>query len=498
MTSQTVQQGDLVTVIGLEVHVQLETDTKIFCGCSTEPADEPNENVCPVCLGLPGSLPVLNEAAVEAAVKIGKAIDADIPEETRFHRKNYYYPDLPKNFQITQYDEPICADGDLEVSVEGQRRTVTIERAHLEEDPGSLQHVGGGGGIDTADYTRIDYNRAGTPLMEIVTAPDFRSPDEVRAFLAELEEVLEYLGVFDAERDGSLRIDANLSIIPEDDIDGDGVDEIGEEALAAANRTEVKNISSHKGAQKALAYEETRQKNAIQRGRAVEQETRHWDEARGITVSMRSKEEEKDYRYFEEADLPPLRVSGWKDEIAIPELPAARRERFQTEYGLNEEAASKLTSTKQVADFYEDVASEFDPDLAATWVADNLLGELNYRDMAVTDVEDRLEEISRLVELVATDEITAKNARETVLRSMLDDGTSPDEVVEAEGLGKTDESEVQGAVREAIDENPDAVSDYHAGEDGAINFLVGQVMQKTGGSADPGDVNGLLRAELEE
>ncbi len=494
MTAQTVQQGDLVTVIGLEVHVQLETETKIFCGCSTAQTDEPNENVCPVCLGLPGALPVLNEAAVEAAVKIGKAIDADIPEETRFHRKNYYYPDLPKNFQITQYDEPICADGDLEVSVEGTRRTITIERAHLEEDPGSLQHVGGG--IDTADYTLVNYNRAGTPLMEIVTAPDFRSPSEVRAFLAELEEVLEYLGVFDAERDGSLRIDANLSIIPEAEIDGDGT-EIGEEALAAANRTEVKNISSHKGAEKALAYEETRQKNAIQRGRVVEQETRHWDEARGITVSMRSKEEEKDYRYFEEADLPPLRVSGWKDEIAIPELPTARRERFQAEYGLSEEAASKLTSTKQVADFYENVAGEFDPDLAATWVADELLGELNYRDMEITDVDDRLEELHRLVELVATDEITAKNAKEVVLRTMLDDGQAPDAIVEAEGLGKTDDGEVEAAVLEAIDENPEAVSDYEGGDDGAINFLVGQVMQKTGGSADPGDVNQLLRGELD-
>ena len=493
MTAQTVQQGDLVTVIGLEVHVQLETETKIFCGCPTEPSDEPNVNVCPVCLGLPGALPVLNEAAVEAAVKIGKAIDAEIPEETRFHRKNYYYPDLPKNFQITQYDEPICQAGELEVAVEGERRTVTIERAHLEEDPGSLQHVGGN--IDTAEYTLVNYNRAGIPLMEIVTAPDFRRPAEVRAFLAELEEVLEYLGVFDSSRDGSLRVDANLSIIPETETNGDGT--ISDSVLAAANRTEVKNISSHKGAEKALAYEETRQKNAIRRGRAVEQETRHWDESRGITVSMRSKEEEKDYRYFREADLPPLRVSHWKEEIAIPELPSARRERFQAEYSLSDEAASKLTTTKQVADFYEDVASEFDPDLAAAWVADELLGELNYRDMAITDVEDRLEEVTRLVELVATDEITAKNAKEAVLRGMLDDGDDPDTIVDREGLGKTDEDEVEQAVLEAIEENPDAVTDYETGEEGAINFLVGQVMQKTGGSADPGDVNGLLRAELE-
>ncbi len=494
MTAQTVQQGDLVTVIGLEVHVQLETDTKIFCGCSTVPADGPNEHVCPVCLGLPGALPVLNEAAVESAVKIGKAIDANIPEETRFHRKNYYYPDLPKNFQITQYDEPICQDGELEISVDGERRTVTIERAHLEEDPGSLQHVGGS--IDSADYTLVDYNRAGTPLMEIVTAPDFRSPQEARAFLAELTEVLEYLGVFDASRDGSLRVDANLSIVEGTDVDETG--EIGLAALEAANRTEVKNISSHKGAEKALAYEETRQKNAVRRGREVEQETRHWDERRGITVSMRSKEAEKDYRYFREADLPPLRVSHWKDEIAIPELPTARRDRFREDYGLNDEAASKLTSTKQVADFYEDVASEFDPDLAATWVADELLGELNYRGMAITDIEDRLEEVATLVALVAGDEITTKNAKEVVLRRMLDEGEDPKAIVDREDLGKTGDDEVQAAVLEAIEENPEAVADVEAGDGGAINFLVGQVMQKTGGSADPGAVNELLRTELEE
>jgi len=499
MTAQATQQdADLAVVIGLEVHVQLETDTKIFCSCSTDQTDaEPNSNTCPVCLGLPGALPVLNEGAVEAAVKVGKAIDADIPEETRFHRKNYYYPDLPKNFQITQYDEPICQDGRLEVGVEGERREIGIERAHLEEDPGSLQHVGGS--IDTADYTLVNYNRAGVPLLEIVTRPDFRSPDEVRAFLAKLEEVLEYLGVFESTRDGSLRIDANISLVETSDANLDAdTGEFSDEALAAANRTEVKNISSHKGAEKALAYEVTRQKNAIKRGRGVEQETRHWDEAKGITVSMRSKEEEKDYRYFEEADLPPLQVADWKEKIAIPELPDARRERFREEYGLGEEAASKLTSTKQVADFYEDVAEAFDPDLAATWVADNLLGELNYRDMEVTDIEDRLDEVTRLVELVATDEITAKNARETVLREMLDEGRAPDEIAEAEGLGKTGDDELQQAVEAAIEENPDAVEDHENGEDGAINFLVGQVMQKTGGSADPGDVNQLLREELVE
>ena len=496
MTAKALSEGDLVAVIGLEVHVQLETDTKIFCGCSTEPADEeePNSRTCPTCLGLPGALPVVNEAAVEAAVKVGKALDAAIAEETRFHRKNYYYPDLPKNFQITQYDAPICAAGSLEISVEGERRRIGIRRAHLEEDPGSLQHQGGS--IDTAEYTLVDYNRAGTPLMEVVTDPDFRSPKETRAFLAKLEEVLEYLGVFDAGRDGSLRIDANISLVPEDEI-GDG-GEIDADTLAAANRTEVKNISSHKGAEQALAYEVTRQKNAVQRGRVVEQETRHWDESRGITVSMRSKEAEKDYRYFREADLPPLSVQGWRERIDIPELPDARRERFREEYGVDGESAAKLTSTKAVADFYEDVAARFDPGLAATWVADNLLGELNYRDMAITDVADRLDEFARLIELVDAGEITTKNAEEVVLRTMLDEGAAPDAVIEAEGLGTADEDEVAVAVGEAIEENPDAVDDYHAGEDGAINFLVGQVMQKTGGSADPGEVNALLRERLEE
>jgi aspartyl-tRNA(Asn)/glutamyl-tRNA(Gln) amidotransferase subunit B len=504
--AQATQQQELAAVIGLEVHVQLETDTKIFCGCSTTPADDeaPNTRTCPVCLGLPGALPVLNEAAVEAAVKVGKALDADIPVETRFHRKNYYYPDLPKNFQITQYDAPICQDGTLEVSVEGTRRAISVRRAHLEEDPGSLRHVREGTqsldqrtvGIDRADYTLVDYNRAGTPLMEIVTEPDFRSPAEARRFLAKLEEVLEYLGVFDATRDGSLRVDANISMLPADRLD-DETGAVDESVLAEANRTEVKNISSHKGAEQALAYEVTRQRNAIQRGREIDQETRHWDESRGVTVSMRSKEAEKDYRYFREADLPPLRVADWKDRIAIPELPDARRERFREEYGLDAESASKLTSRKAVADFYEEVAAEFDPDLAATWVADNLLGELNYRDMTVDDVAGRLDEFTRLVELVATDQVTVKNAEETVLRAMLDDGVDPDTVVEREGLGKAEDDEVIAAVEAAIDDNPEAVADYHAGEGGAINFLVGQVMGATGGSADPGTVNDLLRDHLD-
>jgi aspartyl-tRNA(Asn)/glutamyl-tRNA(Gln) amidotransferase subunit B len=259
----------------------------------------------------------------------------------------------------------------------------------------------------------------------------------------------------------------------------------------------VKNISSHRGAETALSYEASRQRDQIEAGREVEQETRHYNETHGNTVSMRAKEEEKDYRYFPEADLPPLRVADWKEKIDIPELPDARRERFRTEYGLGAEAASKLTSRKAVADFYEQVAAEFDPDLAATWVADNLLGELNYRDESIDAVTDRLDEFARLIELVATDEVTTKNAEETVLRTMLDEGVDPDTVVEREGLGKAAGEEVATAVTDAVENNPDAVADYHDGEDGALNFLVGQVMQATGGSADPGTVNELLREELD-
>jgi len=486
--------AELAVVIGLEVHVQLETETKIFCGCSTDADDAPpNSRTCPVCLGLPGALPVVNEAAVDAALKVGKAIGAETPDRTRFHRKNYYYPDLPKNFQISQYGAPICRGGSLGIEVAGDRREIGITRAHLEEDPGSLRHVGGS--IETADYTLIDYNRAGTPLLEIVTEPEFRAPAETRAFLAKLEEVLEYLGVFDATRDGSLRVDANVSLVPESAVRPDG--SIPATALADANRTEVKNISSHRAAEKALAYEVTRQRNAIRRGRAVERETRHWDDSRGVTVGMRSKEAEKDYRYFPEADVPPLAVADRRDAIDIPELPDARRERFREEYGLDAESAAKLTSRKAVADFYESVAAAFDPDLAATWVADDLLGELNYRDMAVADVTDRLDEFTRLIELVDAGEVTAKNAEETVLRTMLDEGLAPDAIVEREGLGRADDDEVAAAVEAAIEENPGAVADYRDGEDGALNYLVGQVMSATGGSADPGEVNGRLRERLD-
>ena len=469
---------DFEVVIGLEIHVQLDTATKMFCSCSTDYEDaEPNTHTCPVCLGLPGTLPVVNERAVEYAVRVGKALDCDVRDETRFHRKNYFYPDLPKNFQISQYDAPINQDGRLVVSVEGEDHEVGIRRAHMEEDPGSLVHKGGS--IERSNYTLVDYNRSGTPLLEIVTKPDIGSPEEARAVVETLREILEYLDVFDASRAGALRVDANVSI-SQDGTEG--------------NRTEVKNIGSTKGVVRALRYEITRQKNRLKRGGDVTQETRHYDDDRGVTVTLREKEEEKDYRYFEEADIPVLRTSEFKDDVHVPELPRERRARFRDEYGVSDEVAEKLTSRKAVADLYEDVAAQVDAELAATWVADELLRELNYRDTDVSAVE--ADEFAALVSLVAQDELTDTNGVEA-LRAALDERRPPVDVVDERDLRAASEDETVEATREAIDDNPDAVEDYLGGDDEAINFLVGQVMQRTGGSADPGTVNQVLREELD-
>ena len=472
---------DFNVVIGLEIHVHLDTDTKMFCSCSTGYEDsEPNTHTCPVCLGLPGSLPVVNELAVEYAVRVGKALDCDIRDETRFHRKNYYYPDLPKNFQISQYDAPINEDGRLVVSVEGEENEIGITRAHMEEDPGSLVHKGGS--IERSNYTLVDYNRSGTPLLEIVTEPDIRSPEEARAVVETLREILEYLNVYDASRSGALRVDANISI-SQDGVEG--------------NRTEVKNIGSTKGVVRALRYEVTRQKNRLKRGGDITQETRHYDDDRGVTVTLREKEEEKDYRYFEEADIPVLRTTEFKDDVHVPELPRERRARFEDEYGVSDEVAENLTSRKAVADFYEEVAAAVDADLAATWVADELLRELNYRDTDVTAVD--VEEFAELVELVADDELTDANAVEA-LRAALDDeeGRTPVDVVDEHDLRKAEEDVTVEATREAVEENPDAVEDYLGGDEEAINYLVGQVMRKTGGRADPAVVNDVLREEIAE
>ncbi|MRG77340.1 MAG: Asp-tRNA(Asn)/Glu-tRNA(Gln) amidotransferase subunit GatB [ANME-2 cluster archaeon] len=459
-------------MIGLEIHVQLnKLNTKIFCGCPLDYHDDgPNTHTCPVCLGLPGSLPVINRKAVEYSIKVGLALNCSIEEHTQFYRKNYYYPDLPKGFQITQYDYPIASSGYINIEGEDGEVRIRINRAHMEEDPGRLVHEGGS--IERSKYTLIDYNRSGVALLEIVTEPDIRSPKEARRFLDKLRNILGYLDVVDTTLEGSMRVDANIS-------------------LSGGSRSEVKNISSHKGAERALLFEIVRQKNLLRRGGKVVQETRHFDEARGVTVSLRTKEEAHDYRYFPEADLVSLRVADWAPGIAktLPELPDARRQRFITHYSITDDHAKSLTSEKQVADFYEQVAAEVDPKLAAVWIADVLKGELNYRDLGIDAFASA--SMVQLVKLLAGDKITEQSGVE-VIRTILDEGGTPDEVVAAKGLLKAGSDLVTAAVEEVISENPGAVEDYQNGKQEAVNFLMGQVMKKTKGRADAKEVRKMI------
>ncbi|QSZ68043.1 Asp-tRNA(Asn)/Glu-tRNA(Gln) amidotransferase subunit GatB [Methanofollis aquaemaris] len=466
-------------IIGLEIHCQLNTQTKLFCGCSTDyKEDGPNTHVCPVCIGLPGAMPMVNKKAVEYALRVAKALNLEVLEESEFARKNYFYPDLPKGYQITMYDRPLAERGILEIEDdEGKEKKIRITRIHLEEDPGKLVHMGG---VGRARYTLVDYNRSGIPLIEIVTEPDLRSPKEARRFLNKLRATLEYLGIFDGEREGALRVDANISI-------------------KGSERVEVKNITSYKGVEKALTFEITRQKSLIRRGAQVERETRHFQEGRGITTSARSKETETDYRYFPEPDLRPLRVQDWVAKIALPELPDARRDRFMSQYGLSLNHARTLTGDLRLAEFYEALAAKAEPVLAATWTADTLQGELNYRDMPVTTVP--LDHFADLVNLAGAGEVTDRVAVD-VLRKLLDavlEGRSPampSAYVQEQNLGKGDASAFAAVVDEVIAENEQAVADYRAGKASALNFLLGQVMKKTRGKADPREITPMIAARI--
>lgn len=487
--------------IGLEVHVQLnKLNTKLFCGCSTDyHNDEPNTHVCPVCLGLPGSLPVINERAVEFAIKIGLALNCEIVEQTQFHRKNYYYPDLPKGFQTTQYDYPIASKGKIVIEGEDGERVIRITRAHMEEDPGRLQHIGT---IEKSKGTLINYNRSGMTLIEIVSEPDMRSPKEARRYLDKLRSILDYLDVFNGDLEGAMRVDANVSVFN-------------------GERVEVKNISSFKGAERALLYEIMRQKNHVRRGGKIVLETRHFDEARGVTISMRTKEEEHDYRYFPEPDLVPMRVADKVPEIlkALPELPDAKRERFINQYGIADMHARALTTNQYIANFYEVVARDVDPKIAAVWIADILKGELNYREIHVQITEPlrppynqitligknfkkpdtafsiRSDHIIDIINYVNRGEISDKSGVE-VIRTLLDEGGEVHKIIEAKGLLKVEDDIVAKAVEEAIAESPEAVADYLAGKEKSLNFIVGKVMKKIDKRADAREVTERLIAKL--
>ena len=482
----TTQRTDII--IGLEVHTQLTTQSKLFCGCSTRYQEsEPNTHTCPICLGLPGSLPVVNEMAIVYAERVAKALNCSV-QQTQFYRKNYFYPDLPKGFQISQYDFPLGTNGYLTVDTAGQERTIRIRRVHLEEDPGKLTYRGT---IEKAQFSLIDYNRSGVPLLEVVTEPDLRAPKEARHFLNKLRNILEYLDVFDGNLEGSLRVDANISI-------------------AGGQRAEVKNISSYKGVEKALLFEITRQRNLLRRGIHITQETRHFDEARGITISLRSKEQEHDYRYFPEPDL--LRVDPepvakqFRQQVQV-ELPDAKRHRFIAQYGISDSLAKVLTASKPLADYYETVAARVDPATAARWVVDVLQGELTYRGFTL-DAFNPGDLIDVIIKV--TDGTITEKAAVEIIRTVLDQVnvkvTSPSaiastenvviKIIEEEELQAVPMEQITTAVKQAIEENPKAVDDYHRGKKGALNFLVGQVMKKTRGRAEPPLTNRLIREQL--
>lgn len=481
------------SVIGLECHVELSTATKMFCGCRNEFGAPPNTNVCPVCLGHPGSLPVPNERAIEYIVTIGLALDCAIAPHSLFHRKNYFYPDMPKNFQISQYDLPICVDGHLDIEVDGQVRRIGITRVHQEEDTGKTSHGSASGRIHEADSALVDYNRAGVPLVEVVSEPDLRSPEEAGAYLRELRGTLEALGVSDVRmEEGSLRCDANIS-----------TRRAGAEGLGV--KVEIKNMNSVRSLERALRFEEQRQRAALEAGEPIVQETRHWDEDRGSTHTLRSKEEAFDYRYFPEPDLPPLEPDpAWIERLraSLPELPAARRARYQGPgFELTREQASTLVGDRRLSELFERTVALLEgvrPTVVANWAVQNLAAVLNERGLSVDQREltpERFAEVIRMVEQ-GTVSVTAGKQ---VLDEVVATGAAPEDVVREKGLQQvSDTSALESWVDEAIAENPDPVEQFRGGKEGVLGFLVGRVMKKSGGSANPKLVNELLRARLSD
>jgi aspartyl-tRNA(Asn)/glutamyl-tRNA(Gln) amidotransferase subunit B len=485
----TTKEDLFETTCGLEIHVELATASKMFCGCKVDFGGEPNTRTCPVCLGLPGSLPVANERAVEYTMKIGLALNCKIAEYSLFHRKNYFYPDMPKNYQISQYDLPLCYAGHVDIAGDWGTTTVGITRVHLEEDTGKSIHVGGSGRIHDSAYSLEDFNRAGTPLVEIVSEPDIHSVAEARAFVSELRMLLDSLGVSDVRmEEGSLRVDANISVRRK------GETEYG-------TKVEVKNMNSVRSVGRALEYEELRQREAIEAGKQLVQETRHFDERTGTTSSGRTKEGSSDYRYFPEPDLVPFEPSAeWVDRIrsTLGETPTDRRARFATEYGLGDKDIEVLTATSATAEWFEAAAKAYGGDAkkVANWIMADLYGLLNEASIELTESKIAPDQLAGLVKLVDGKSISGKQAK-TVLAEMFSSGKDADAVAKEKGLEQiSDTGALEGIVDEVISENAEAAARVRAGNLGTIGFLVGQVMKKTRGQANPGLVNDLLRRKL--
>ncbi len=471
-------------VIGIETHVELRTRSKMFCGCAVEFGAEPNTNTCPVCLALPGALPVPNEEAIEGILRIGAALNCEIVERSVFHRKNYFYPDLPKNYQISQYDIPLCVGGHLEVPVDDEIGRIGITRVHMEEDTGKSLHASEGGRIHDADHSLLDFNRAGVPLVEIVTEPDIRSPEQARAYATELQRIVRTLGVSDARlEEGSMRFDANISIrLADDEVFG--------------TRAEVKNMNSLRSLQRAVAYEIDRQIALVESGGTVVQETRHWDEGAGATSSMRSKEESEDYRYFQEPDLVPLEVdAAWRQRViaSLPELPAARRARYLAS-GVDAATTASLVDDDDLGALFDAAVAEgADARTVANWLTGEVVAYLRQEEATLASTGLDSADLVELSEMVADGTVSASAAKD-VLRGVLAGEGKPSSVAEARDLIQiSDTSVLEGEVDAVLAAHPDEIARIREGDMKPVGYLVGQVMRATGGKADPKVVSQLVR-----
>ena len=470
-------------VIGLEIHAQLKTQTKIFCGCSTSFGAPPNTHVCPVCLGMPGVLPVLNKMVVEYTLRMALATRCTVGRESRFARKNYFYPDLPKGYQISQYELPIAEHGFVDIEAEDQQKRIGITRIHMEEDAGKLVHD------PDRPVSRVDFNRTGVPLMEIVSEPDLRSPEEAGAYLRKLRTILRYLEISDGNmEEGSFRCDANVSILP-----------VGTEALGT--RTELKNLNSFKHVENALHFEIRRQQGILGEGGDIVQETRLWDQEKNRTISMRGKEEAHDYRYFPDPDLLPLIIDeSWIEQVRreLPELPDEKRRRFVSDYHLPSYDADLLTSSRELAEYFEACAgSGLDAKQISNWIMGPLLGLLNAEGKAITESPVSSQSLADLVRLIDEDIISGKIAK-TVFDEMARTGASPKKIVEEKGLVQvTDTAAIETVVDQVLAGSEKEVAAYRGGKTKLLGFFVGQVMKKTRGKANPKLVNEILRKKLD-